>query len=189
MGNEVAKVKSFWNEKWEMVQTRVPTNLVNYHISNHGRLKSVMKKDGAERLLNPTLMKDGYKRANMKVQGRKMEVYPIHRLVFNYFVGTQEEGEYFVIHKDGNKQNNHVKNLELMNRKQLNQRWDEKGFYKNIDLASKKNVKLTETKVRLLRQRLKKGKTKKSILAKQFNISLAQLRKVELGLSWKNVEL
>lgn len=188
MAKEIAKVKSFWNEQWEKVQTKTATNLVNYHISNHGRLKSVMKKSGAERLLNPSKMKDGYRRANMKVQGRKMEVYAIHRLVFNYFVGSEEGEEYFVIHKDENKENNHVNNLELMNREQLSQRWNDKGFYKNIDIAAKKNVKLTETKVRLLRQRLKKGKTKRSILAKQFKISLAQLKKIESGKSWKHVE-
>lgn len=189
MDNKVAKVKSFWNEEWAKVETRIPTNLVNYYISNHGRLKSVMKKNGAERLLKPTKMRDGYIRANMKVKGPKMEVYTIHRLVYEYFVGHEEEGEYFIIHKDENKDNNHVKNLQLMNRAQLSKRWDDKGFYKDVDIAAKPNVKLTETKVRLLRQRLKKGKTKKSILAKQFNISLAQLRKIELGISWKNVKI
>lgn len=188
MHKEITKVKSFWNEQWKEIQTRTPTNQVNYYISNHGRLKSVMKKDGKERLLKPTKMKDGYIRANMKVQGPKMEVSPVHRLVFNAFVGHNEEEEYFIIHKDGNKENNHVKNLELMNREQLSQRWNDKGFYKNIDLASKKNVILNETKVKLLKQRLIKGKTKKSILAKQFNISLAQLRKIESGKSWKYVK-
>ena len=189
MNNEIDKVRSFWNEEWKKIRTKTPTNMVDYHISNHGRIKSVLKENGKERLLKTTKMKDGYRRANMRVQGRKMEIQTIHRLVFNHFIENKYEGEYFVIHKDGNKENNHLNNLEIMNREQLSKRWDEKGFYKNIDLASKKKVKLTETKVKLLKQRLKKGKTKKSILAKQFNISLAQLKKIESGKSWKYVEI
>jgi hypothetical protein len=49
--------------------------------------------------------------------------------------------------------------------------------------------KMNPTRVRLLKKRLKEGKTKKQILAKNFNITMAQLRKIEKGIDWGYVKL
>lgn len=183
------KIETHWNETWKKVPTKRPTNKIDYYISDYGRIKSTVKENGRERLLKPAKMPKGYVTINVTVENLKREVYHIHRLVYDLFmVKKEKEGEkYFVVHKDGNKENNHVRNLEVLNREQLNARWDDKGFYKESGTKGK-HVKLTETKVIALKRMLKKGKTKKKVLAKKFKISLTQLKRIESGENWGHVE-
>jgi hypothetical protein len=189
MNKLVDKVETEWNEEWKKITTKRPTNKVDYYISDYGRIKSVVKEDRKERLLKPAKMPKGYMTINMTVEGPKREVYHIHRLVHALFMKKQEGNEkFFVVHKDGNKENNHVRNLEILDREQLTKRWDEKGFYKEASTTGK-HVKLTENKVRMLKKMLKSGKTKKRILARKFNISLTQVKRIEIGENWAHVEI
>lgn len=83
-----------------------------YQISSCGRLKSFHKK------------KDGYITSNVNQNGwyftvnlldefKNKKTKRIHVLVAEAFIGEIPKG-YHVHHKDGNKQNNHVENLEII---------------------------------------------------------------------------
>lgn len=83
-----------------------------YEISNKGRLKSLYKKAfGA-----PAIIEDrkptpkGYIRIALKKNG-KLKLHMLHRIVANAFLNNPERKD-FVNHKDGNKLNNAVSNLE-----------------------------------------------------------------------------
>ena len=75
-----------------------------YSISNTGFIKN--KRTG--RILSPFMDKDGYFRVHLNTDRC---VRPIHRLVAKAFIPNPENKPH-VNHKDGNKQNNHVDNLE-----------------------------------------------------------------------------
>lgn len=95
-----------------------------YQVSNLGRIKSLSrtvyqynymaKKDikitFKEKIRKPRMSKDGYYIINLNKDG-KMTTYRVHRLVGEQFVENKENKPY-INHKDGNKLNNNVDNLE-----------------------------------------------------------------------------
>lgn len=56
----------------------------------------------------------GYDRVSLSIAGRKTR-RPVHRIVLEAFIGPCPSG-YEVNHKDGNKKNNHIDNLEYVSR-------------------------------------------------------------------------
>ena len=82
------------NEEWKEIQ-------YGYEISNQGRVKNPKGK-----ILGGSTHKDGYRFITIK--GKQM---PIHRIVAESFI-KNEYNKPFVNHKDGNKMNNSVDNLE-----------------------------------------------------------------------------
>lgn len=86
-----------------------------YQISNYGRLKSFRKKkDG---YITSNVNKDGwYFTVNLYDASMRRKTKRIHVLVAETFIGEITRG-YHVHHKDGNKQNNRVDNLEIISPK------------------------------------------------------------------------
>ena len=80
----------------------------DYQISTFGRVKSI--KDGRERILKPSVDKDGYLQIALSKNGN-VKKFKIHRLVAPAFI-PNPDGKSQINHRDGNKMNNHVDNLE-----------------------------------------------------------------------------
>lgn len=87
-----------------------------YQVSNLGRVKSI--RFGKERILKPGINKGGYFFVVLYKNGKK-KIHLVHRLVVDAFLEIPEElkrlkGTRYlqVNHKDENKQNNVVSNLE-----------------------------------------------------------------------------
>lgn len=78
-----------------------------YEVSNLGRVKSL--KYGKERILKPVINNHGYAFVNLYSGSGKVKT--IHRLVAAAFLG---ESELQVNHKDGEKLNNALDNLEYV---------------------------------------------------------------------------
>lgn len=100
------------NEEWKWVKDFEGL----YQVSNHGRIKSFKKTEGGYILSNQNVKGD-YLRVvlNDTTTGRKRSI-AIHVLVAEHFIGERPRG-YHVHHKDGNKQNNIVSNLEYIHPK------------------------------------------------------------------------
>lgn len=93
-----------------------------YQISNFGKIKSLTRqiiRDGnggvqasliKERILKPRASKGNYYYVNLWKNGKRIMV-KIHQLVAEYFI-PNPEGKSWVHHKDRNKLNNYVDNLE-----------------------------------------------------------------------------
>ena len=82
-----------------------------YQVSNLGRVKSLPRNTknqyaNQERILKVSIDKDGY-----EVVGLNKKMYKVHRLVASAFIPKIEEKN-IINHKDGNKRNNNVNNLE-----------------------------------------------------------------------------
>mgnify|MGYP003459575469 FL=1 len=92
----------------------------NYSISNFGNFKSKRK------LLKLNINKRGYKYCNISAKGIVTKV-KIHILVARYFVENLNNKD-TVNHIDGDKLNNHFKNLEWLTRKENIQH----GFANNL---------------------------------------------------------
>ena len=88
-----------------------------YEVSSLGRVRTVGFNNGwgyyrrkKPLVMRQRLMKNGYKTVMLNVDGKHKPVL-VHRLVANNFIG--DLGDLVVNHKDGNKQNNVLENLEI----------------------------------------------------------------------------
>ena len=80
----------------------------SYQVSNEGRVKSL--KFGKERVLRPTVDEYGYLRVGLYI-GRNKKTRRVHRLVAQAFIENPDNLPE-INHKDENKANNNVENLE-----------------------------------------------------------------------------
>ncbi|MBP1971602.1 hypothetical protein J2Z83_003753 [Virgibacillus natechei] len=86
-----------------------------YMVSNKGRMLSF--KDNDKPLILKTFFNhSGYVRVNLMKESKLKQVF-VHRLVAESFLREFKEG-YSVNHKDGNKANNIIKNLEMVTQKE-----------------------------------------------------------------------
>lgn len=89
-----------------------------YEVSNWGRIKSIPRKGTYARILKPVPNKYGYLQVNLCKNG-KLKTFKVHRLVVEAFLEIPEGLKQYigtvylqVNHKDENKHNNNVENLE-----------------------------------------------------------------------------
>ena len=104
-----------------------------YYISNYGRLKSF--KYGKERFLKPYLMGYGLQYSCFSLlTNNKRKICKAHRLVALAFIPNPDNKPQ-VNHKDGNKANNHIDNLEWVTSKENHQHGWQNGLFESRRLA------------------------------------------------------
>lgn len=87
-----------------------------YQISNLGRVKSLnYNHTRKERILKPIKNLNGYLQVNLSKKGKN--IYSIHRLVAQAFIPNEDLFKTEINHKDENKINNNVNNLEWVDHK------------------------------------------------------------------------
>lgn len=187
----VNKINEHPGEKWALVLFVKKTKLKNYYISNFGRIKSISKSTGKEMLIKTNVTKKGFVHASIKLKGGHSGIYP-HRKVAEYFVDPPTEAHTHVIHKDLNRQNNHYTNLEwVTDEEQLQyvaKRAKAFGYDKRTHKYGVGNYKLTAADVAIIKKQLLSGKTRRKMIAKRFNVSTTQLKRIERGENWGHVE-
>lgn len=108
--NESENEKEVWKD--------IPGYEGRYQASNTGKVKSMnYRHSGVPRILAPCSTRSGYKYVEISNSDKKFKNHYIHRLVWKTFVGPIPEGLQ-INHKDENKSNNSLENLEIMTPKQ-----------------------------------------------------------------------
>lgn len=114
-----------------------------YKVSNLGRVKSInYNSTGKEKILKPVKDKDGYLFVILSKKG-KCKRFSVHRLVAQTFIENPNNLP-FINHKDENKTNNSVENLEWCDRR-YNNNYGTRN--ERIGVALSKQVKCLETGV------------------------------------------
>lgn len=104
------------DEKWKDIKNYEGF----YQISNLGRVKSLIFRNNVcnikkEKILKPTDNGNGYLIVSLH-KNKNRKVFYIHRLVGQTFIENKEHLKE-INHKDGNRKNNNIDNLEWCNRK------------------------------------------------------------------------
>lgn len=169
-----------------------------YVVSNLGRVKSIKRKvemDGSnqfgrcfsvkeipERILKPCEY-GGYYCVSL-YRNHKMKLAKVHRLVAEAFLG---KCDLTVNHKDGNKQNNHVDNLEYLTSGENTRHAIRTGLRNTIGENNPKH-RLTKNDVISIRIRKLNGEKKDNVFSDYQNlISYVTFEKVWYNMSWKSV--
>ena len=90
----------------------------NYEISDHGNIKNVK----LNKILSPGVRKDGYKETKLTdTNTQKLVPCLVHRLVALIFIGNPTDvTKIYINHKDKDRTNNHIDNLEWVTPRQNN---------------------------------------------------------------------
>jgi hypothetical protein len=118
-----------------------------YEVSNNGQVKRkkgvTIYKDGRKAIFSETILKQsknkkGYFRVYLSVNSKKTTI-SVHRLVALTFLENPLKKE-TVNHKDLDKENNNIENLEWMTNKENMQHAFKNGVYKERDKYTIKNL-------------------------------------------------
>lgn len=127
------------------------------------------------RILKPALRRDGYRFVTLSIDNQHFHK-TIHSMVAEAFIGARPKG-YHVNHKDGNKTNNKIDNLEYVT---------PSGNVRHSLIVLENAQKLTPDKVREIRAAVKEGVLRKEI-AHKFDISIHMVNAVWRKVSWDYV--
>ncbi|WP_079708588.1 NUMOD4 motif-containing HNH endonuclease [Paraliobacillus ryukyuensis] len=163
-----------------------------YEVSSNGEVKSLKRTvdfRGFKKIVNERILKlgdsgDGYPTVYLSKNGKR-NTYKVHRLVA---IAFHENSDFSlqVNHIDGNKRNNHYKNLEWTTKQEniihahKNKLIKTHGEYNNCS-------KLKYRDVELIRSLYKSGKYTQKELAKKFSVTSQNIWLIVHNKKWKEV--
>lgn len=159
-----------------------------YQVSNLGRIKTIphyVVTRGGKRLLSERIKKLGQHNAGyLSVMLGRNGSRLVHRIVAAAFLPKQE-GKDFVNHKDGNKHNNRIDNLEWCSRQENEDHAFRTGL-KNSTGSMNTMAKLTEESVGMIRHLVNIGFTAMEV-AERFNVHAATIRRIAQNKIWCHI--
>jgi len=178
--------KNISGESWAFIP-----DFNRYQASNLGRIRSLdYKNSGLIKVLSPAISKGGYYITMLLNNHGKYKSWSVHKFVAMAFFGKIPIGKE-INHKDGNKTNNSILNLEYCTRSENCQHSFDIGLQKAKRGELNGMAKLTNDQVLIAREAKKNngrywGRNK---IAKEFGISAKHLQKIVNNPteSWSNV--
>lgn len=156
----------------------------DYTVSNYGRVKS-MKKNSVKILKWRETYKNYYNVAPFKADQKTQKQFYIHRLVALAFIPNPNKYPQ-VNHKNCNKADNHVSNLEWCNDQFNKDHAKENGLIKYRKGEESHLSRLKEKDVLQIRDKFKNGYTAK-MLASQFGLKFRSIYDIVQRRCWKHI--
>lgn len=176
------------SEQWVFI----PGTDNQYQANPKGFVRSVPidgtigRKRGRQLNPKPNKHRKNYLSVQLCVIGRKPKYWQLHRIIALVFLGPCPEGMQ-VNHKDGNKSNNHVDNLEYVTcLENIRHCWSN-GLHGTEHCRGVRNnkAKLTEDDVRQIRTDYPTSSMTQ--LAKRFNVSVHNISSIIRRKMWKHI--
>jgi len=156
-----------------------------YQVSNIGRVRRTGGWCGHQYCCVLALKRHprGYPFVNLQYGGNDRGC-TVHSLVAEAFIGPRPY-QHQVNHKNGNKLDNNVSNLEYVTPSENSRHALRTGLYRPPHGSEHCNAKLTEKKVCQIRSMLKHASIAK--VAEMFHVSTRTIHGIKIGASWKHV--
>ena len=154
----------------------------NYYVSEDGKIFS--NKSGKLKEMRSNVDTSKYKRLGIITNEGKKRHYLVHRLVAICYL-PNPLGLPEVNHKDGDKLNNHYKNLEWVTREENQQHAFGTGLNSNVGKLNGKAILDEEDAVSIYRSLLE-GQLEKD-LAVRFNVDKGIIKKIKYKATWQHV--
>lgn len=169
-------------EKWKII-----TDFEDYEISSFGRVRS--HKNGKVKILKERLNRDGYVQYSLSDKNHVMRTKRANRLVAEAFI-PNPENKPTVNHKDGDKTNNMVDNLEWATKKEQMNHAYELGLKQPVSGTLHGSSVLSESDVVEIRNIYKPHSKEFGMiaLAKKYNVSPATIDRCVRKISYKNIK-
>lgn len=162
-------------EKWQKIQ-----GFSNYEASDKGNLRSLnYKRTGKKKILKPSVSNDGYLKTMLKNDCGKYKSWSVHKFVCLAFFGPKPK-RLEINHKDGNKLNNAISNLEYVTRSENLKHAYNLGLLKPKVGSSNGMAKLTEDQVIEIREHAANNGRYygRKELAKKYGVSECTIKEV-----------
>jgi hypothetical protein len=185
-------IKKLPSEVWKPLVFSGSRALRNrYALSSHGRIASYREdvlEDG--KLLNGSLT-TGYRTLNLHRPGNKGTLY-IHREIARLFLKRNSSKQSFVIHKNHNKLDNNIRNLQWATLDEMithQQNSPAKIAYKQKQATRQVGLKLTATQVKKIKDLLGNPNRRMTIrqLADKYGVSEMTMYRIKSGENWSRV--
>lgn len=163
-----------------------------YQVSEDGKIRSldrvVQTKDGkrrlAGRLLKLICSSRGYHMAKIRTKSGYVKTVYSHKLVATHFL--KKISGCVVNHKDGNKLNNHVSNLEWITQRENLIHAFKNGLNKGPQGEKCANSKLKESDVCEILEKLNSGMSRKDIRT-EYGVGRTCIYNIANNLTWKHI--
>ena len=150
----------------------------DYYVTDDGRIWS----DRTKKYLSFQYDKDGYVKVSMRSTDNKSHRYSVHRLVLENFDPVKNMELLQVNHKDGNKLNNRLENLEWVTCKENIQH----AVNNNLRAKINGSAKLVPAQVIEIYKRANNGESNVK-LAEEFNMHPDQIGRIKNKKVWKDI--
>lgn len=170
------------NEVWKQLD-----GYSRYLFSNYGRIKSTKYQGGkSERIIHPAIS-GGYLKSIFLNDNGIYDSHVVHRLICLAFYPNDNYKNLEVNHKDANKVNNHIDNLEWVTRQQNMDHAKENNL--NVILKGEQigNSILKEWQVLEIRSKFKRRIYTRRMLSQEYNISEATIKEVVNRRTWRHI--
>lgn len=127
----------------------------------------------------------GYYSCNIQINGKTTR-HLVHRIMMMAFYPIDNPDEMVVNHKDGNKLNNNLDNLEWCTQSENCKHAFRTGL-KSSNGEKNSHAKLTEKDVLEIRKRLKNGESG-SALAREYGVQKTAISRIKLRKSWSHLK-
>lgn len=166
----------FMEEIWKQINNYEG----RYLISNYGEIYSIL----SNKILKPQRNGHGYLHIGLYNKMCRYHTLLIHSLVATHFISMRKPFMQ-INHKDGNKENNCVCNLEYCTAKHNTQHAISIGLRKTGELHGRS--KLTEKDVRDIRRKYKWNTYTMQMICDEYKITLSPLYSILKRKTWKHI--
>jgi len=175
-------------EIWRSIE-----NYCGYFVSNFGRVKSktrfVKDKNGKNRIQKGRILKfqfiNNYYSVTLCNEVGEHQIVRVHHLVLECFCSKRPSPKHQCNHKDGNKLNNNIHNLEWMTALENTRHAHRVGLANSRGIANA-HSKLSEEDVLNIRDLYKKNVSMRE-LSKKFNVSVQNIHSVIRKKAWAHI--